>query len=140
MPDLPHSLTPQDCLVLVMIATSASDAEMRTSELITIQSIVGYLPIFDGYDIDRMHTVGQIVFDLFDNEEGVAALFGLVRENLPQELHETAYALACDVGAADGILGQSELRFLQEMRYELNIGRLDAAAIEVGARARFKML
>ncbi|MEM1342650.1 MAG: 2-dehydro-3-deoxyphosphooctonate aldolase, partial [Pseudomonadota bacterium] len=51
--------------------------------------------------------------------------------------NETAYAIACDVAAADGMLGQSELRFLQEIRYELDMDRLHAAAIERGARARF---
>ena len=64
------------------------------------------------------------------------ALFGLVRENLPEKLWETAYALACDVAAADGKLEEAELRLLEEIRYELNIDRLHAAAIERGARAR----
>ena len=58
------------------------------------------------------------------------------RDNLPERLFETAYALACDVAAADGTLAESELRLLEEMRYELNIDRLHAAAIERGARAR----
>jgi len=76
------------------------------------------------------------VFDLFGEEDGLDALFGLVRENLPERLFETAYALACDVAAADGLLGEQELRFLAEIRYELSIDRLHAAAIERGARAR----
>ena len=29
---MPHPLTPQDCLVAVMIAVSASDEDMRTAE------------------------------------------------------------------------------------------------------------
>ena len=44
--------------------------------------------------------------------------------------------LPCDVAAADGSLPESELRLLEEIRYELNIDRLHAAAIERGARAR----
>jgi hypothetical protein len=47
-----------------------------------------------------------------------------------------AYALACDVAAADGTLGETELRLLEEFRYELDIDRLAAAAIERAARAR----
>jgi hypothetical protein len=38
--------------------------------------------------------------------------------------------------AADSRAGQPELRLLEEMREELNIDRLAAAAIERGARAR----
>ena len=63
-------------------------------------------------------------------------LFGLVREILPERLNETCYALACDVAAADGKLNEGELRLLEEIRYEINVDRLHAAAIERGARAR----
>jgi len=57
-----------------------------------------------------------------------------------RQLHETAYALACDVAAADTHLGQQELRLLEEIRYELELDRLHAAAIERGARARYMTL
>ncbi|SMP25273.1 Tellurite resistance protein [Shimia sagamensis] len=132
----PTTLTPQDCLVAVMIAVSASDENIRTAELVKIQVAVNNLPVFAEYDIDRMQHVSQLVFELFEQEDGLAALFGLVRHDLPQHLFETAYALACDVAAADGTLAESELRILEEIRYELEIDRLHAAGIERGARAR----
>ena len=130
------SLSPQDSLVAVMIAMSASDENIRTSELISIEQIVDHMPIFAEYDKDRLRVVSTTVFDLFEEEDGLDALFGLVREALPEKLYETAYALACDVAAADGLLGESELRLLAEIRYEFGIDRLSAAAIERGARAR----
>lgn len=119
-----------------MVAISASDADIRTTELVKIQAAVQLLPIFSDYDEDRLTTVSQTVFDLFEMEDGLDALFGLMHENLPDRLYETAYALACDVAAADGTLEEAELRLLEEIRYELNIDRLHAAAIERGARAR----
>lgn len=131
------SLTPQDALVALMIAVSASDEDMRTLELVMIQGTVAFLPVFEGYDPDRIRRVAQVVFDLFEVEDGLDALFGLIRDALPERLFETGYALACDVAAADGKLGQRELRLLQEIRHELNLDRLHAAAIERGARARF---
>jgi len=130
------SLTPQDALVAMMIAISASDEDIRTAELVKINAAVNHLPIFASYDLDRMNGVAQMVFDLFEQEDGLDALFGLVREALPERLYETAYALACDVAAADGTLEETELRLLEEIRYELEIDRLHAAAIERGARAR----
>ena len=131
-----HPMSPQDALVALMVAVSASDEDIRTAELIKIQSTVSTLPVFLGYDADRIKTVSQTVFDLFDQEDGLDALFGLLRDALPERLHETAYALACDVAAADGSLADTELRLLEEVRYELEIDRLHAAAIERGARAR----
>lgn len=136
MPDIPPSLSPQDALVAVMIAVSASDEQMRTSELVAIQRTVNHMPVFADYDSDRIRVVAQTVFDLFEEEDGLAALFGLIRDALPERLNETAYALACEVAAADGKLRQVELAMLEEVREELNIDRLHAAAIEWGARVR----
>ena len=132
--DSPFS--PQDALVAVMIAVSASDETMRTSELLTISEIVNHLPVFADYDDGRIKEVAATVFELFEEEDGLDALFGLVRDALPQRLFETAYALACDVAAADGRLGPTEMALLEEIREELELDRLHAAAIERGARAR----
>ena len=130
------TLSPQDLLVAVMFATSASDQNIRTAELISIERMVDHMPIFGEYDKDRLRQVSDTVFDLFEEEDGLDALFGLVRDHLPEKLFETAYALCCDVAASDGLLGDIELRYLAELRYALQIDRLNAAAIERGARAR----
>lgn len=129
-------LTAQDALIALMVAVSASDETVRTSELITIERIVNHLPVFRNYDQTRMRDVSNLVFDLLTEEDGLDTLFALVREKLPETLWETAYAICCDVAAADGAAREGELRLLEEMRYELNIDRLHAAAIERGARAR----
>lgn len=134
--DAPPSLSPQDALVAVMVAVSISDEQMRTSEMVAIQRMVNHMPVFADYDADRIRRVSQTVYDLLEEEDGLDALFGLVREALPERLYETAYALACDVAAADGTLRDTELRMLEEVRHELNVSRLHAAAIEQGAKAR----
>ncbi len=133
-------MTAQDALVAIMVAVSASDENIRTSELVKISTQVNHLPVFADYDAERISAVSQTVFDLFDQEDGLDALFGLVRDALPEKLNETAYALACDVAAADGDIAQPEARMLEEIRYELNIDRLHAAAIERGSRARHLVL
>ena len=131
-----HSFSAQDALVAVMITVSASDATIRTAELLTIQAIVNHLPVFSDYDDDRIEGVAQTVFDLLEEEDGLDAIIGLIRDCVPQSHWETAYALSCDVAAADGNLRQTELQMLRELRYELEIDPLHAAAIERGARAR----
>lgn len=134
--DAPPSLSPQDALVAVMVAVSVSDEQMRTSEMVAIQRMVNHMPVFADYDLDRIGRIARTVYDLLEEEDGLDALFGLVRAALPERLYETAYALACDVAAADGSLRDTELRMLEEVRHELNVSRLHAAAIEQGARAR----
>ena len=139
MSDTP-SMTAQDALVAVMIAVSAADENIRTAELVQISNIVNNLPIFGEYDPDMMSVISQTVFDLLEQEDGLDALFGLIRDALPERLYETAYAMSCDVAAADGAITGPEARMLEEIRYELRIDRLHAAAIERGARARYMVL
>jgi len=134
------SLSPQDALIAVMIAVSAVDQNMTDSELASITGIIDVLPVFDDYDRDRTAMVSNMVADLFEEEDGLDALIGLVEQALPDHLRETAYALACDVAAADKRVNMSELRFLEMLRHDLRVGRLAAAAIERGARARHQPL
>lgn len=137
--DLP-SFSPCDALVAVMVAVSASDQTFRTSELVAIQRSVDHYPVFADYDQDRIRPISQTVMTLFEEEEGLDALFGLIREALPERLGETAYALACDIGAADGRLYEGEIAMLAEIRDQLNIPRLHAAAIELSAQVRHRVI
>jgi tellurite resistance protein len=132
--------TPEDTLIALMISVSASDETIRTSELISIERMVNHLPVFSGYDMDRIREVSNRLFSILADEDGLDVLWATVRRTLPERLYDTAYAMACDVAAADGAAREGELRFLEEMRYELNLDRLLASAIEAGARARHRKL
>jgi|TARA_B110000967_G_C18756762_1_gene495723 tellurite resistance protein len=137
-PDAP--LTAQDALAALMVAVSASDETIRTAELVKMSNAINNLPVFAGYDAERLPRVSKMVFELLEQEDGLEALFGLIRDALPEKLFETAYALSCDVAAADGEIDNAEARMLEEIRYELKIDRLHAAAIERGSRARHMTL
>ena len=137
-PDAP--LTAQDALAALMVAVSASDETIRTAELVKMSNAINNLPVFAGYDAERLPRVSKMVFELLEQEDGLEALFSLIRDALPEKLFETAYALSCDVAAADGEIDNAEARMLEEIRYELEIDRLHAAAIERGSRARHMTL
>ncbi|SEH83615.1 tellurite resistance TerB family protein [Paracoccus alkenifer] len=134
------AMSPCDALVAVMVAVSAAGQGLGTAEMVAIERLVNHTPVFAAYDIDRVRAVSQTVLSIFEEEDGLDALFGLIRDALPESLYETAYVLACDVAAADGRADQIELRLLVELREELQIDRLHAAAIELAARARNRQL
>ncbi|MEM7496582.1 MAG: tellurite resistance TerB family protein [Pseudomonadota bacterium] len=133
-------LSPQDALIAVMIAVAAADEKITDSELDWITGTVRQLPVFGGYDTDRIRNVSGMVADLLEEEDGLDALIGLVEDALPDHLRETAYALACDVAASDGGVDETEMKLLEMIRYDLRVGRLASAAIERGARARHQRL
>lgn len=124
-------------LIYTMVLVSAADREMTDAELGMIGDIVQHLPIFRGYDAESLPRTASVCVDLLSGENGLEHTLQVIRDALPERLRETAYALACDVAAADGEATQEELRVLELLRYWLGMERLVAAAIERGARARF---
>jgi tellurite resistance protein len=127
-------------LIFTMVLLSAAEGEMTDAELETIGRQVRYLPVFRGFDSDRLTTVGRQCADLLRDEDGLAHAVDMIAEALPGPLRETAYALACDVAAADGALAIEELNLLSLLRQELSIDRLVAVAIERATYARHAVL
>jgi tellurite resistance protein len=133
-------LDPHGALICTMVIVSAADSNMTDAELAIIGEIVGHLPVFRDFDRDTLPGVLESCSQLLSRDNGLEDAFGEIKEALPANLRETAYALACDVAAADGKAAQEELRVLEMMRHRLAIDRLIAAGIERGARARFQTL
>jgi tellurite resistance protein len=124
-------------LIYTMVLVSASDNNMTDAEMRIIGDNVRDLPAFAGYDHDKLtETLGECAA-LLGGADGLEETFTRIKAALPARLRETAYALACDVVAADGEASQEELRVLEMIRHRLAIDRLVAAAIERGTRARF---
>ena len=94
--------TPEDTLIAIMMAVTASDGRIQTSQLVSIERMVNHLPVFRDYDPERMKEVSNTVFDVLAEEDGLDILWDTVRATLPERLFDTAYAMACDVTAADG--------------------------------------
>jgi tellurite resistance protein len=133
-------IDPQSALIYTMVLVSASDRDMTDRELQAIGDIVKHLPVFAGFAPDRLTATAQECAKLLGEPNGLETTLELIAASLPKRLNETAYALSCDVAAADGTASQEELRLLQMLRHRLKVGRLEAAAIERGARARYATL
>ncbi len=124
-------------LIYTMVLMSAADNDMTDAELAMIGEIVRHLPVFAEFDNEKLPETASVCADLLAGENGLEHTLDVIRDTLSEPLRETAYALACDVVAADASATQEELRLLELLRHRLGIERLVAAGIERGARARF---
>ncbi len=88
----------------------------------------------------RLTTDAEACAGMLGAHDGLEAVLDTIAGALEGPLRETAYALACDVAAADLVADQEELRLLEYLRYKLDLDRLVAAAIERAARARHATL
>lgn len=124
-------------LIYTMVMVSASDRDMTDAEFRKIGEVISGLPVFKDYNRDLLPSAAAACAEFLDDENGLDQTLAQVEEALPVKLRETAYALACDVAAADGKVHREEVRMLEMIRDRLHIDRLVATAIERAARARY---
>ena len=126
-------------LVYVMVVVSAADGAMNDKELKAIGDLTRTLPVFKDFDRDRLLILAQDCSAILQEEDGLAAVLGLVKDALPGPLRETAYWLALEVALSDTEVKLEEGRIIETLRRALEIDRLVAAALERGARARYQI-
>jgi tellurite resistance protein len=129
-------LDPQEALVCTMVLVAAADGGMTDREIGVMAGQVQTLPIFQDFSTDRLSAATEAAVGLLGEEEGLNHAARLIRDSLSPRLRETAYALACEVVAADQEVGQESLQMLEFVMNELHLDPLVAAAIERGVRAR----
>jgi tellurite resistance protein len=133
-----ETMSRHDALVYIMVMMSAVDRAMTDKELERIGRLTRSLPVFEGFDEDRLPHVTAECTALLGGPEGLDIALEVVREALPARLFDTAYALAVELAAADLFVRQEEIRLLQLLRDRLGLDKLTCAAIERGAMARLR--
>jgi tellurite resistance protein len=132
------TISTEQALVYVMVMMSGVEGRIKAEELAELELLIRTLPVFQRFDQTRLATVVQECGDMLQEPEGLETVLGLVKDQLPVRLRETAYALAVEVAAADLVVGKEELRFLAILRDALGLDKLATAAIERSAIARYQ--
>lgn len=136
----PPSPSPQDALIYLMVVVSAADRLMTDRELARMGTVVRSLPVFEGFDPERLVEVARHCQELVQVEDGLDRIMQIVRDAIPEALYDTAYAIAVEVAAADLHVEPEVLRILQILRNRLRLDPLIVAAIERASRARHRKL
>ncbi len=133
-------LSHHEAMIYAMVTVSAVDRAMTDAEFGRIGEIVSHLPVFAEYDKERLIETAQGCGEILSADGGLHNILDIIRKALPKKLHETAYAVALEVAAADQEVTAEETRFLELLSEALEIDRLTRAAIERGVRARNMVL
>lgn len=129
-------LDAQEALVCTMVLVAAADGGITDREIGVMSGLVQTLPVFQDFSSERLETATDAAIDLLEEDDGLSHAGQLIRDALEPRLRETAYALACEVVAADRFATQPMLRMLEFVVGELRLDPLVASAIERAARAR----
>ena len=129
-------LDAQEALVCTMVLVAAADGGITDREIGVMSGLVQTLPVFQDFSSERLEAATDAAIGLLEEDEGLSHAGQLIRDALEPRLRETAYALACEVVAADRFAQQPMLRMLEFVVGELRLDPLVASAIERAARAR----
>ncbi|WP_237152015.1 tellurite resistance TerB family protein [Oryzibacter oryziterrae] len=132
-------LSVHEALIWVMVTTAVADRNMTESELDQFERLIGFLPVFQGFE-GSVGAIADTCSAHLKSDDGIDRILDKVVEALPARLHETAYALAIEVAASDLDVRQEELVFLQMLEDRLELDKLGVAAIEHSARVRYRKL
>jgi hypothetical protein len=130
------ALDAPEALALTMVLVAAADGGMSDREIGVMAGQVQTLPVFRDFSTEQFRIVTDAAVELLKEDDGLQRAAQLVRSALEPRLRETAYALACEVVAANPVTQQRTLEMLAFVRTELHLDPLVAAAIERGVRAR----
>ncbi len=133
-------LDPQEALVCTMVLIAAAGGGITDREIGVMSGLVQTLPVFHNFSSERLDAATEAAVNLLREDDGLSHAGGMIREALVPRLRETAYALGCEVVAADRFAEQESLRMLEFVMGELRVDPLVAAAIERGARARHQQV
>jgi tellurite resistance protein len=123
-----------------MVLVAATGGGISDREIGVMSGLVQTLPAFHDFSTGRLQAATDAAVGLLDEEDGLTHAAKMIRAALEPRLRETAYALACEVAAADRMAQQDCLRMLEFIRQELHLDPLSTAAIERGARARHQQI
>ena len=131
-----EALDAPEALVLTMVLVAAAGGGITDPEIGVMAGQVQTLPAFRDFTTEQLGTATDAAGKLLNEEDGLQHAARLIRSALEPRLRETAYALACEVVAANQVTKQRTLEMLDFVRTELHLDPLIAAAIERGVRAR----
>ncbi len=133
-------LAPEEALICTMVLVAAADGAMTDREIGVMSGLVQTLPAFHDFRSEQLVSATEAAVALLGEDEGLSHAGQMIRDALEPRLRETAYALACEVVAADKGGSQPVLRMLELVMHELRLDPLVAAAVERGARARHQRI
>lgn len=113
-------LTPQESFAGILMGASGCDGHIADDEVSGLVTCLVRMKLYQRYD-GRQYGKTLNKLHGFMKKKGVDALIDACTETLPQELRKAAFANACDIVLADGVVEQDEKAFMERLRDKLQL-------------------
>lgn len=113
-------LSPQESFAGILLAASASDGHISEDEFGSLITALFRMKLFERINEKQFKQVIDKLLG-FLKKNGPDALVDGCVETLPPELKKAAFANACNIVLADGILDDDEKEFINVLKDKLNL-------------------
>jgi len=107
-------LTDQEAFASIMLVAVAADGQITPEERDGYVNALINLSMFEGWDADMFNATTASLADMIQ-QHGMQKLVRIAAEALPEEMRLTAFARACDLVCADGIIEANEKKLINDL-------------------------
>lgn len=123
-----QEMTVQEAFTGILLGAAAADGHIADEEAEGLWTTLSRMRMFDSWTGQKFnHMMSRLVKVL--KRHDVEGLLNRCAANLPQKLHETAFANACDIVLADGVVEAEEEEFLENLQRKLDVSGDEALTI-----------
>ena len=127
---------PRRFLIEAMIGAAHSDGSVDPREIAVLEHQVASHPLFQGLGANASRTLIELSTDAIKFAGSALGRAPAIAKGLPARIHRiAAYGMAAEVAAADDVMHQGEISFLEGLRIALRISPLESGQIVNAARA-----
>src|SRR5262245_45216044 len=112
----------------ILLGACASDGHIADEEAQGLMTIMGRMKMYENWSGDKVNGTLNKLSGLI-KRNGVEKVMRRCAEVLPAQLHPTAFANACDLVLADGVVEDEEKEFLENLMRILEISGDEALTI-----------
>ena len=121
-------LSPQEAFAGVLLAASACDGHISEDEFSSLLTALFRMKLYQRINEKQFSQVLNKLLGIL-KKKGVEALIEGCCEALPADLDKAAFANACDIVLADGVVEEDEKLFIDDLRTRLKLDKNVAQTI-----------
>ncbi|HEY8505407.1 MAG TPA: tellurite resistance TerB family protein, partial [Gemmataceae bacterium] len=104
----------------ILLGAVASDGHIADEEVRGLVTIMARMKMYENWTDEKFNSMLNRILGMI-KREGVDKVIERASEGLPEALRETAFANACDLVLADGVVEDEEKEFLDKLQKRLEI-------------------
>jgi hypothetical protein len=113
-------LTKQEAFAGILLGASACDGHIAQEEVQSLFTTTERMRMFENVSPNKWNSMMDVLLKIL-KKSGPLKLVDMCAEALPDGLRQTAFANACDIVLADGVVEDEEKEFLDHLQKALDL-------------------